>query len=347
MNLKSVLNEFLPLAGVSGHEGKSAAWLATEFKKYCDEVYIDASESVVGIKKAKASLNDNDEKKVRKMMFAAHLDQVGLVVSKIEEGGILRINGLGYDPKILPGQRVVVFGRKNIDGVIGYYPNKECPSMNDLFIDTGLASESIHDFVRVGDLAKVELSPISLKNGFYCAPFLDDRSCVVAMLAAMKNLTRALTDCDIYFVATSGEETTGKGACATAHSINPDLAIIMDVTFGAQPGTKEPQAFTLGKGLTSSVGPLFDPYYRTKIEKIAKKEHIKVVAEADSVGFGTDASSIRTMADGIPVVLISLPIKSMHTPVETCLISDIQELARWITAICKNINLDFIEEGRA
>lgn len=363
MNTKALLEQVVSLPGVSGQETVCAREVQHLFAPYCDESWVDATQSAVGLIRAKrppslpaSSLppDRTDASRsfhrppplfpVRKLMFAAHLDQIGLIVSKIEANGFLRCVGLGYDPKVLKGQRVWVYGRERVPGVIGFLPGGEA-GFESLWIDTGLTDAECRAKIRVGDEAQVALAPVALKNGLIAAPFLDDRSCLTAMLLAMETLSQTGTDCDLYFTATAGEETTGKGACATAFSIQPDLAVVMDVTFGAQNGTREPAAFPVGKVLTLATGPLYDKGYRQRLEAIARRHRISVVPEPDCRGGGTDAASIRIQGQGIPVALISLPVKSMHTPVEVVALHGINEMARWVAAIAAEINRTELSNG--
>jgi len=349
LDIKELLNRILTTPGVSGREEEVAVVIKEEFDKYCDEVYIHKTNSVIGIKRA---TRKKDGVAPKKLMFASHLDQIGVVITKIEKGGFLRISGIGYDYKVLAGQPVTILGKEKVRGVISTTSIsttspanwEKADSMDSLYIDTALDEEILRSKVRVGDLVKIEASPLELKENFYSSPVLDDRACVVAMIMGMERLVDSHHEWDIYFVATCGEETTGKGARTAAWDINPDVGCAMDVTFATQLGAGEPLTYPIGKGITLSVGPIFDSFYGNKIEKICKMEKIPFILEPDMVGFGTDAASIRRTRAGIPVSLVSLAIKSMHTPVETMNLNDLKELGRFVGAYSANIHKDF-EEG--
>ena len=349
MEIKELLKKILTTPGVSGREDEVAKVINSEFSKYCDESYIHQTNSVVGLKKATRTVAGV---KPKKLMFAAHLDQIGLVITKIEKGGFLRISGIGYDYKVLTGQPVIILGKEQIRGVISATSIsttamdkwEKSEPMDDLYIDTALDEEVLRKKVRVGDLVKIEADPLELKGNFYSSPVLDDRACVVAMILGMEKLVDSHHDWDIYFVATCGEESTGKGARATAWDINPDVACAMDVTFATQLGASAPLTYPIGKGLTISVGPVFDKFYNNKIEKICNNEKIPFVYEPDMVGFGTDAASIRRTRGGIPVSLVSLAIKSMHTPVEIMSLDDLKQLGRFVASYSANIHKDYAED---
>lgn len=338
-----MLKRILIADGVSGREEEAAEVIRQEFIPFCDEVKIHRTHSVIGYKKA-TRLKAGETPK--SLMFAAHLDQIGLVITRIEKGGFLRFSGIGYDYKVLTGQPVLVMGREKVRGVISAgsivtVPSsnwEKNPAMMDLFIDTGLSEDEVHQKLRVGDLVKLDVEPLELQNDFYSSPVLDDRSCVAGMILGMERLVDLHHDRDLYFVATCGEESTGKGARSAAWEINPDTAIAMDVTFGTQPGAAEPLTYPVGKGLTLSLGPVFDTRSREQMVKICQMEKIPFVDEPDMVGFGTDAASIRRTRGGIPVNLISLPIKSMHTPVEMMSLNDLKELGRFVSAVAANID---------
>lgn len=337
-----LLKKVVSLSGVSGREEESAAWVVDYFSRYCDEAYIHPTQSVVGILKAN-TFDKTQEKslceKPKKIMMMAHLDQIGLCISKIEAGGFLRITGIGYDPKILIGQSVLVLGKEKIPAIVsvrhlGIFSSKEQElTMSQLFIDTGLPEKKVRELVRIGDLAHVVSMPVELKNGFFSSAFLDDRCCLVALMVAMRRLAKAHREWDLYFVASSGEESTGKGASGVTASIQPDYAIATDVTFANQPKNKSPHTFECGEGLVLSVGAIYDERYNVQLQKIAAQEKIKLVVAPDLVGFGTDAASIRQVGAGIPVGLISLPLQNMHTPVELLSLPELEELGRFFVAI--------------
>lgn len=336
-----LLKEVVGLSGVSGREEESALRLCNHFARYCDEVYVHPTQSVVGILKANCFFQkkDSSSDRPKRLMMMAHLDQIGICISRIEEGGFLRITGIGYDPKILIGQSVVILGKKRVSGIVsirnlGKSSAKEQEiTMSRLFIDTGLPEKKVREWICVGDLAHVSIVPVELKNGFFSSPFLDDRACVVALILAMRRLAKQQREWDLYFVASAGEESTGKGAYGVTASIEPDYAIATDVTFANQPKNRRPHTFECGEGLVLSVGAIYDARYNAQLEKIAASEKIKLSISPDLVGFGTDAASIREVGAGVPVGLVSLPLQNMHTPVELISLSDLEELGRFFAAV--------------
>lgn len=343
-----MLNKILTVPGVSGREEEAASLVAGLFEPYCDQVTIHRTHSVIGYKKATRSTGES----AKRLMFAAHLDQIGLVITRIEKGGFLRITGIGYDPKVLPGQPVKIYGRRELFGVISVRSfstlplseHEKSPPMDEIYIDTGLDEETVRSAVRVGDLAKIEMEPVELQGAFYSSPVLDDRACIAAMIIGMERLADLHHEWDLYFVATCGEESTGKGAMSAAWEIQPDAAVAMDVTFGTQPGVPDHDSAAVGKGLTLSLGPIFDQDYRRKMVDVCRREKIPMTDEPDMVGFGTDAASIRQTRGGVPVNLISLPIKSMHTPVEVMSLDDLEELGRFTAAFAASIHRELPAE---
>lgn len=339
---EELLSTICKASGPSGHEDECAALVHSYFSKYCDSATIHHSNSVIGEIKPLSSI---DKKDLFTVMFCAHLDQIALCITKIDDDGFCFITGVGYDPKVLAGKAVTIIGREKVFGIISarsssttsHKCSKRGYTMEELCIDTGLSANKVRELVCVGDFAHISDEPLLLLNNSFSSPFLDDRSCVSALILAMKNLQKQRSNLHLFFVASSGEEFSGQGATTSAYEIDPDFAIALDVTFADQPNNDPLHSQKIGEGLTISVGPLYDRRYLKQIVKIATDNKIKFRYEVDKSGFGTDAASIRGVRNGIPVALISLPIENMHTPVELLNLDDFNELVRFITLLSTHL----------
>jgi tetrahedral aminopeptidase len=348
LDYKPILKRILTTPGISGREEQVATVVKEEFEKYCDEVWIHPTQSVIGLKRGNIPIEGGRR---HKLMYAAHLDQIGLIVSKIESGGFLRLSGIGYDFKTLPGQRVQVFGKETVSGIIGTLSSStialkegEKPiDMKDIYVDTGLPEQQVDNLISVGDPVLIDAEPVELKGNLYAGPALDDRACVMGLILGMEKLQRLTHAWDIYFVATCGEESSGKGARTCAYEIDPDAGCAFDVCFANQSGASEPHTVPLGKGLYVSMGPIYDRNLYKKITKICGEENIPFNPDPDVMGFGTDAASIRMTRGGIPTNLVSLAIKNMHLPVEVMHLDDLKNLGRFVAAYAANIHREWEE----
>lgn len=333
--IKELLTELCHSSGPAGNEGETTALVNSYFSLYADKSYCHLSNSVVG--ELKPTVKESEVEPF-KVMLCAHLDQIALSITKIDENGFCFFSTVGYDEKILASQSVTILGREKVFGLItvptsaNRSDTKSGYKLSELSIDTGLPASRVKKLIRVGDFAHINSRPLSLLNNNFSSAFLDDRVCVTALIMALKNLKSQARPSHLYFVASSSEEFSGLGATTVAYDIQPDFAIALDVTFATQPHCGSTTQ-KLGEGITISCGPLYDQRYLKQIVKIATDNKIKFKLEVDKSGFGTDAASIRSVGEGIPVCLISLPIENMHTPVELANLEDLKELIRFISLL--------------
>ena len=350
MELKDILKELTQGVGISGHEYESEAAQATakHLKPYCDEVNIDKIGSVVAFKRGQ---QEGDKR--YKILLAAHLDEIGLMVTKIDDGGFIRITRVGgIDISTLPGQEVSILGKEVLRGVIGAKPphlqepgeSGKPVNLEDLYLDTGLNKEELEKIVEIGALVRIESDFTELANGYISSQAMDDRAGVAAMIETMRRLTLRKHDWDVYAIATSQEEVSGLGARSTAFSIEPDIGIAIDVTFGNSPGVSERQAYNLGKGPTIGFGPNFHPKITQKLIDVAKEQEIPYQMEVNPYPGGTDAYSIQISRAGIPAGLLSIPLRNMHSTVEVLKLEDIKRLAELLSVFISQLDSKFQED---
>ena len=360
MELKEVLKDLTAAPGISGYETQAAEVASKHLAEYSDEVQIDKIGSVVAIKRGEQNV-ERDER--RRILLAAHLDEIGLMVTKIESGGFLRITAIGgVDSSILPGQEVTVLGKKNYNpltpfnkgdlrGVIGAKPphlqapdeSNKPENIDDLYIDVGLSKEELETVVEVGTLVRIESKFLELANNYIAAQALDDRSGVVAMVETMRRLATRRHAWDVYAVATAQEEFSGSGAIGSAFGIRPQIAIAIDVTFGAAPGLPERETFGMNKGPVIGIGPNFHPQISQKIQDLAKEHEIPFQVEPSPYPGGTDAVNIQISRSGIPCGLLSIPLRNMHTTVEMLKLEDVKRLAELLSIFISELDTDFEE----
>lgn len=326
MQTEEFLKAVTSLPGLTGNEGQVAEYIAAAFRPYCDDVKIDKLNNVIARKKGQGP----------KVMFCAHLDEIGLMVVKIEDDGCLRIGNVGgVDPRILPGMRVQVYGAEQLFGVIGakapHLLSKEESEKNykreDLYIDLGLPAHRVRELVHVGDLVTLEARFSALQNGRCATKTADDRACVAILYRAMQLLGGMKHKADVYFVATCQEEIGSYGAGMTAHSIDPDFGVALDVCHAVTPGAPKIRTHQLDS-LVASQGPYLHPVLRAKLMEVAKCHNIQVQTAVVPRTTSTDADNLAIQRDGIPTILLELPLKYMHTTVELLDMHTLEEGAR-------------------
>lgn len=328
MNTSEFLKALTEASGVSGYEHAVRDIVCAEFASLCDEVSTDAMGNVWGIKRGSPG--------GKRIMLAGHMDEIGLVVKQIE-GHVLRFTQIGgFDVRVLPGQPVWVHGRETMPGVIGMRPphvvpaserNKVLP-MEDLFVDVGLAAEEIGKYVRVGDIITLRRGYVELKNGFASAKAMDDRAGVAALHHCLQMLQHMHHRWDVYAVATVQEEMGLRGAMTSAYGVAPHAAIAVDVTHARTPDVSELQAVDADKGPGVARGPNLHPVIYERLVETAQKHEIPIQYEAIPGRSGTDAWAIQVSREGVPTGLLGLPLRYMHTPVETLSLRDVERCGR-------------------
>lgn len=329
MDVKKLLKEVTALPGVSGHEEAVSQVLAEQFRPYVDEVTVDNLFSVIAHKKGKGP----------KVMLCAHLDEIGLMVTHVEDDGSLRLGNVGgVDPRILPASRVWVHGREKLFGTIGALPphlmsasdRANNYTLENLHVDIGMTAEKARELVRIGDLVTLDGPATELLNHQFCAKTLDDRACVAILLRTAEMLQKMVCDADVYFVCSSQEEVGGRGAETSAFAVEPDLAVVLDVDFAKTPTC--PSGATLPiDAMIVTHGPFVQPKLNQRLMDCAKKHHVELNANVASRSTGTDADEIGLSRAGVPAVLLSLPEKYMHTSVETVDLNTMEEGARLLS----------------
>lgn len=286
-----------------------------------------------------------------KVMLMAHADEVFLVITDILENGFLKFKGNGIDPKTLVSQEVVIHGKENINGIIGIKPphlmnddeKQKSISVDELLIDTGYSKNDITKIVNVGDYVTINRKFYKLLNKNVACKAIDDRAGIAAMYACAMELANINHDMDVYFVCSSQEEVGHRGAKVGAYEINPDIAIAIDVTFdGGVLGDTEREN-KLGEGPVVCIGPNIHPKVRQKLLEVAEEYRIPYQVEVEPGSTGTDAWDIQISREGIPTLLLSIPIKYMHTSVEMVNMDDIKNTGRIIAKFIEKLNADELE----
>lgn len=342
MDVIETLKELTGVPAVSGGE-KNFAWILSEkFKSFCDEVEIDRFHNVVGVKRGQAG-------QALKVMITAHMDEIGLIVTGIDERGFVSFSNVGgIDARILPAQEVVIHGKVPVEGVIGAKPphllaeeeRRKAVKWKDLRIDTGLDARLLKEQISIGDLITFKAVPFELKNRKLTSKAMDNRASVTAMLYIMEELNHIKHGADVYFAATCQEEFRLAGAIITSYTVQPDIAIVIDAGHGDTPDASREDVFPLGKGPAVGIGPILNRKLSKRAQELAKEEGIPYQIDAEPSSTGTEAWATQVSRAGIRTVLLSIPVRYMHTPVETVHTDDIRNTARLAVRLIRDLSVN-------
>lgn len=349
MKLDQFLERLCTSSGVSGRERIVSSIVADLFasdeaKGWTTEVRSDALGNLV-IRKAGSS------PQAPKVMFAAHMDEIGLIVTEVKDQ-FLRFDSVGgIDVRVLLGQEVVVHGRRDVPGIIGAKPphiqdeneRNSSVKIEDMAIDTGLSADELAAQVCVGDFVSIRRDLIALRNSHWSGKALDDRAGVAALVECLRRLNGYSHAADVYCVATVQEEVGLRGALVSTYGIDPDVGIAIDVTHGSMPGVDDSEAYELGKGPVLAIGPQVHPLVLERLKTAADEAGVRYQTEPSPNPRGTDTYAMQMVRDGVPTGLVSIPLKYMHTSVETACLRDILDTGRLLAQFVIGLDSDFVE----
>jgi endoglucanase len=331
--------------GVSGSEFSMGKAVTDALGSLSDTVNIDRLGNIIAHKKG----TSNGKVKI---MLAAHVDEIGFMVKYIEDNGFLRFTSIGgIDPRTSIGQEVTIHGNEDILGVIGSKPphlqdakeQNKAIKLEDMIIDTGFTKEQLEGKVSLGDTITVKRKTERLLNERVTGKAMDNRSGVVTLYEVLKELQDMKHYADVYAVATVLEEETMSGAHTSTYAIDPDLGIAVDVGFGRTPELSVYESIELGKGPGLAIGGNIHPGLRKRLTETADKYGIPYQTDVAPGPTGTDARAMQITRDGIPTLLVSIPLRYMHTSVETLDLRDIHHSARLIAHFINSIKEDEME----
>jgi putative aminopeptidase FrvX len=342
----SLLKRLSEAEGISGFEGPVRDLVRETWEPLVDEIYEGQLGSLIALKRGVGP------EQRPKLMLAAHMDEIGLMVSDIEKG-FLRITRVGgTDRRVLLGLEVTVHGRRDLPGVVATRPphvlpeeeRKKSVPLDRIFVDVGLPEEKVRELVSIGDLISFRRDLSELKNRRVSGKAMDDRACVAAITLAMEWLSRIEHAWDMFAVATVQEETGLKGAITAAYGVAPDLAVALDVTFARHPGVPKEGTFPLGEGPTVGVGPNFHPQLVKRLKEVAEAREIPYHIDPVPGRSGTDAWAIQVSREGVPTALVCIPVRYLHQPVETLAAQDVERAGRLLAAFVGELEADFLEQ---
>jgi putative aminopeptidase FrvX len=338
----ALLQMFSDAHGMSGYEDDVAALLRKEMEPLVDEVHTDKMGNVIGVRAGEGPT----------VMVAAHMDEIGLIVSHIDDEGFLRVVSVGgFFDQIILGQRVIIHGRdgKALTGVVGARPihlmdaeeRKKMVKLKEMFVDCGAtsAANAVALGVEIGSPITLDRHFTRLGNDFVTGKALDNRAGVVMLISALQRLKGRSVKATIQAVGTVQEEVGLKGARTSAYGLSPDVAIATDVTIpGDHPGVSKNECHVCaGKGPSITI---LDAGGRGVIAPRPVIKWLRESAERESIphqfsvgdGGNTDASVINISKAGIPCTVIAVPARYIHSPVEVLSLRDLDNGAALIAA---------------
>jgi len=343
-----VLLDLLAARGPSGYETAPAAVWRDAAKGFAE-----VSTDVLGTPLARVAPKHDAKSPPQRLLVIGHIDEIGLIVTHIDDQGYLWFGSVGgWDAQILVGQRVALDTREGpVTGVVGKKPihllrdedRKKVAEIRDLHIDIGARDvSSARERVRVGDVAVIDADPVELPNGRLASRALDNRlGSFVALEAARLVAEAGGSEWEMTAVAVAQEEITFGGSRTSAYSLEPDAAIVVDVTHATDaPGieVKELGKHELGSGPVLSRGATLHPGLFELLYETAERERIPFTVEATARATGTDADAVHVSRAGVPTALISIPIRYMHSPVELVQLDDVHACVRLIAAAALSLD---------
>lgn len=338
--IQTFLTELSACTGVSGQEEGAAGYIRRFMEPFshCRTTPLGSLICTVG------------EGRGSKLMTASHMDEIGFIVTHIEDSGFLRIANVGgIDRKLYASACVTVHtARGGLPGVIASTPphlrsggDKALPAADEVSVDVGLSGERARELIRPGDRVTMDVPGVLLADGSVSAKALDDRACCAAVMLAARELAGKDLPLELDFVFTTMEEVGSQGAQTAAAALQPDYAVALDVSFAVAPDVSPNNCGKLGGGPMLGIAPVLDNAETDRIIRLAREAELPLQYEVMSGSTGTDADEIAAAGRGVRTVLLSIPQKYMHTPVEVVDPEDVRRTAllleRYITDLAARL----------
>jgi endoglucanase len=340
------LKEMLSAPGLSGFESPIREIISNAWEPLVDELSVSNIGSLHGYKKG-----EGNEPRPR-VLISAHMDAIGMMVTGIRDG-LMHVTEIGgLDHRILPGQPVTVHGREDLSGVIVQPPGHLLPDsvgdgpveMKYLLVDVGLQPGDVVEKVRVGDTVSYAQDPLELSGEALAGHTLDNRVSVAATTLCLDGLQDRRHTWDVWAVASAQEEETLGGAFTSPFDIRPDIAIVIDVCFAKGPGSNDWRSLPFGEGVGIGYGPNIHPALCEAFEEKAKALEIPYHRDLMPKMSGTDAMAVQIVAEGIPCAVLGIPLRYMHTPVETVSLKDIRRAGRLMAEFIADLTPDSLDQ---
>ena len=329
MELKQLTRELCALSGPSGFESDVSTYIADYVRPLTDEVKTDVMGTLLAVRRC-------GKPGAKTLLLDAHMDEVGLIVTGIRDG-FLRFSTLGgVDPRILPASEVRILSDDGpVFGVIDTMPPHvlkaedmdKAVQIDDLYIDVGMSQEEAENRIKPGTPIVYARGCAENGDGMLCGKSLDDRSCAAILMKVFEDLASRDLNVDLCLMISTQEEVGGRGAVTGAWTATPDRAIVVDVTFAKSTDGKN-VVTDLGNGAAIGVGPNMNTAMTKELIRLAVEKEIPYRIEVCPGRSGTNAEEIQVSRMGVATALVSLPLRYMHTPIETVLVEDMENVRR-------------------
>ena len=336
---EGLLNKLLMTAAPSGYEGAVQVVFREHIAPYVASTETDTMGNVIAVKPGPEGCP--------KVMLTAHCDEIGFLVSNIDDNGFLYVQEIGgIDTELLPGRRVEIHTEKGIvNGIFGKKAihltrgeEKKKLEISDIWLDIAANNkQDAEDRVQIGDYVTFAKEAIFYENGMVASPSTDDRIGVWTLIETARRLSHKALKCSVYFVSTCQEELGARGAKTAADHIHPDVGIAIDVTHATDYPTAETKVMgniQLGKGGVITLGPNINAEVSRQLKAAAGD--IPVQYEAIARPTGTDANVMQLSSGGVKTGLVSIPCRYMHTPYEMVSLNDAKYTAELLAKFLEN-----------
>ncbi len=337
MDIRDILFRLSSISSVSGDESEAfselAQFLESRFKKKC----------TVRENGVELSFGERAEGKPH-ILIDAHMDEIGMIVTFIdEEGFIVPGNIGGMDVRMLPSQRVVIHGRKDIPGIVASIPphlsDNSSSDMDQVRIDTGYSEKELKKLVRPGDTISFESECSKLLNGRAAGKAFDDRAGALVLIRTADKLMKTKTEnCSYSFLFSSAEEIGERGAKTACFEIDPDIAVAVDVSFASAAGENPEKCGKMGSGPMIGYSPSLSREISELLSRTADKIKIPYQKEVMSGLTGTNADQFSICRKGVRTCTVSVPLRYMHTPAEIVDSKDIELTSDLLAEFIRVVN---------
>ena len=340
MTLADKIKKLTNAYGVSGDEFRISKIAAELMAPYCDRVEIDDFGNVLGYR-------DCGIPGAKTVMLDAHIDQIGFLITEVTEEGFLRFTTVGgVDQRMLLGSELTVLTKKGpILGIVAAIPphlqkdgdDKKSVPIPEMVVDIGMTGEQAKKVVRVGDYMAFANDAMELQGDALCGKAFDDRACLVCLLHTMDLLQGKPLAVNVVVSASTKEETGFQGGISAGFKVQPDYAIAVDVTH-ARTGDAPQVIVKLGDGPNVDMGSNSNPKFAKRVIEVARAKQIPHIVTSCPAGSGTNAWPIQMQGQGVTTLVVSLPLKYMHSPVEMLRMSDVKNVGKLLAAFIENFD---------
>lgn len=335
MEIRETLSRLCAPDGVSGAEENACKAAQTLLREFIPDAVCDPFGNVRGF------LGERGNGK-KTLLLEAHIDEIGFIVTYLEDGGFLRVANIGgTDRRLYAAQTVTVHCDPPIKGVIATLPphvnpdGKTAMKTEEIAIDTGFSKESLEKRVSPGDRVTIDGDFMTLGENLVSSRAVDNRAGTAAVLCALSLLKGKSLRYNLEILFSSQEEVGSRGAKIGAYAAEAELALVTDVSFARTPDAKKEKCGEMGKGVMLGIAPSLSGEMTAELKRLASERKIPLQLEIMSGDTGTDADEISASRGGIKTGLLSIPIRYMHTPVETVDPRDITAVGELMAAFAE------------